>query len=83
MSDFAGLSDAILNHGTKGIDCRNVNNHSCIVCNSVNDSMVRVGAFIMCHHHWEKEFNVDVIPLNGSLHDKYKEFLTKYQEKYG
>ncbi len=80
-SDLQRISDVLDETRTRGIGCQFVNNIECIRCEHVERRMVRVGAFYMCESCWEKEFNVDVIPLEGPLHNKYLEYLKKYLAK--
>jgi len=80
-SSFTDLADVLAKTSKDGVECRTVNNADCISCEVLEKQMVRVGAFIMCRKCWEREFGVDLIPMEGPLREKYLVFLKKYQNR--
>lgn len=75
---LSNLAD-ILNKTGRGIECRIINNSVCLDCGVVHKEMVKVGAFVLCNGCWEREFNVDEIPKDGELREKYNTYLKKYR----
>jgi len=80
-SNFADLADILARTSKDGVECRVHTNASCVNCGVIHKTMVRVGAFIMCNPCWEHNFNVDLIPMEGPLREKYLVFLKRYQNE--
>jgi hypothetical protein len=75
------LEKSIQNKENSMIKCLVFDNTNCLKCGKVEDQMVKIGAFVMCHEDWLVEFGVDEIDLDSELGKKYYKWLKVHKKK--
>ena len=63
----------------------NLSNMSCLKCDVVSREMIKIGAFVMCEECCAEVFGSDCSHIDtiSDLYKTYREWLKKYQKKYG
>lgn len=82
QSDFSKFSEIIMK-SDNSIKINYILNSDCLLCNSVNKNMIKIGSIVLCEDCNLSQFNgEDKIKLGSENHDKYLELYKLYRKKY-